>query len=45
MVGPAAALVALTVAIGVAAGPLYDLSQRTAADLLDPAAYVEAVRG
>jgi multicomponent Na+:H+ antiporter subunit D len=45
MVGPAAVLVALTVAIGVAAGPLYDLSQRTAADLLDPVAYVEAVRG
>jgi multicomponent Na+:H+ antiporter subunit D len=45
MVVPAAVLVALTVAIGVAAGPLYDLSQRTAADLLDPAAYIEAVRG
>jgi hypothetical protein len=29
----------------VAAGPLYDLSQRTAADLLHPAAYIEAVKG
>jgi multicomponent Na+:H+ antiporter subunit D len=45
MVAPAAALVALTVVIGVAAGPLYDLSRRTAADLLHPAAYIEAVRG
>ncbi len=45
MVAPTAVLVALTVAIGLAAGPLYDLSERTAADLLDPAAYIEAVRG
>jgi len=43
MVVPTAVLAALTVAIGVAAGPLYDLSVRAAADLLDPSAYVAAV--
>ena len=43
MVAPTAALAALTVAIGLAAGPLYDLSLRAAADLLDPSAYLAAV--
>jgi multicomponent Na+:H+ antiporter subunit D len=45
MVAPTAVLVAVVVALGLAAGPLYDLCQRTAADLLDPAAYVSAVLG
>ncbi|MGH9258819.1 MAG: proton-conducting transporter membrane subunit, partial [Acidimicrobiales bacterium] len=45
MVLPTAVLAALTIAIGLAAGPLYDLSLRAAADLLDPSAYVAAVNG
>lgn len=45
MVVPTAVLAALTIAIGVAAGPLYDLSERAAADLLDPSAYVSVVLG
>ncbi|MGH9119821.1 MAG: Na+/H+ antiporter subunit D [Acidimicrobiales bacterium] len=43
MVLPTVALVVLTVAIGVAAGPLLALSDRAAADLLDPAGYIRAV--
>jgi multicomponent Na+:H+ antiporter subunit D len=43
MVVPTAVLAVLTLAIGLAAGPLYDLSLRAAADLLDPAAYVAVV--
>jgi multicomponent Na+:H+ antiporter subunit D len=45
MVVPTAVLAALTVVIGLAAGPLYDLSLRAATDLLDPSAYLEVVRG
>jgi multicomponent Na+:H+ antiporter subunit D len=45
MIAPTAVLAALTLVIGLAAGPLYDLSLRTAADLLDPHAYVTAVLG
>ena len=45
MVVPTAVLAALTIAIGVASGPLYDLSERAAADLLDPSAYVAVVLG
>ena len=45
MVGATAALVALSVAVTVSAGPLYSLSERTAGDLVDPAGYVEAVMG
>jgi multicomponent Na+:H+ antiporter subunit D len=44
MVAPTAALVACSLAIAVAAGPLFALSQRTARDLLDPVGYVEEVR-
>ena len=44
MVVPTAALAALTVVIGLAAGPLYDLSLRAASDLLDPSAYLAAVQ-
>ena len=43
MLAPTAVLAALTLLIGVAAGPLYEYSDRAAADLLDPAAYREAV--
>ena len=45
MVVPTALLAALTLAIGLAAGPLYELSQRAAADLLDPSGYVAEVLG
>ena len=43
MLVPTAVLVALTLAIGVGAGPLFDLSDRAAVDLLDPTHYLEAV--
>ena len=43
MLAPTAVLAALTLAIGVGAGPLYDLSDRAAADLIDPNHYIEAV--
>jgi multicomponent Na+:H+ antiporter subunit D len=45
MVLPTAALAALTLALGLAAGPLHELSLRAAADLLDPQAYVTEVLG
>jgi multicomponent Na+:H+ antiporter subunit D len=45
MLAPTAVLAILTLAIGVGAGPLYDLSDRAAADLVDPAPYVQAVLG
>ncbi len=45
MVAPTAALAALTLAIGLAAGPLYDFCLRAAQDLLDPSAYVTEVLG
>ncbi len=41
----AAGLVALTVAIAVFAGPLYELCTRAAEQLIDPTAYVDAVLG
>ena len=43
MVIPTAVLVACSLAIAAAAGPLFALSQRTAADLLDPSRYVQQV--
>ena len=43
MLVPTAGLAALTLAIGVGAGPLYDFSDRAAIDLLDPTHYLEAV--
>jgi multicomponent Na+:H+ antiporter subunit D len=45
MVGPTALLVALSIAIGIWAGPLLDLATRAADDLSQPTAYVEAVLG
>jgi multicomponent Na+:H+ antiporter subunit D len=43
MVVPTALLVLCGLAAAVAAGPLYALSERTAQDLMDPAAYVQDV--
>jgi multicomponent Na+:H+ antiporter subunit D len=43
MVAPAVLLVACSLAIAVAAGPLFSLSERTANDLLHPARYVDEV--
>ena len=45
MVVPTVVVVGATVAIGLAAGPLTALATRTAADLLDPRAYLDAVLG
>jgi multicomponent Na+:H+ antiporter subunit D len=45
MVVPTGVLVVVTVAVGLAAGPLFELSERAAADLLDPADYVATVLG
>lgn len=43
MVAPTVVLVALSVAIGLAAGPLLELANRAAEDLLHPAGYFKAV--
>jgi multicomponent Na+:H+ antiporter subunit D len=43
MILPTATLAALSLAIALAAGPLYAFSERAAQDLLDPAAYVSQV--
>ena len=45
MVGSTAALVVLSLALAVFSGPLYRLSERAAADVMDPRIYVEAVLG
>ena len=45
MVAPTAFLAAVSLAIAVAAGPLYDLCERTATELFDRAGYLEAVLG
>jgi multicomponent Na+:H+ antiporter subunit D len=45
MTGSASAVVALSVALMIYAGPLYDYSKRTAEDLLAPDRYVTAVIG
>ena len=45
MILPTAALALLTLALGLAAGPLYDFCVRAAADLLDPHAYITEVLG
>jgi multicomponent Na+:H+ antiporter subunit D len=45
MVGTTAALVAASIAIAVAAGPVYAFSERTARDLLDRDAYIAEVLG
>ncbi|HEX5367193.1 MAG TPA: Na+/H+ antiporter subunit D [Acidimicrobiales bacterium] len=43
MVGATASLVVLSLAVAVAAGPLYGLSERAARDLVDTSAYVHEV--
>lgn len=43
MVLPTAALAAITIAIAVWAGPIYEFSERSAHELMNPVAYVEAV--
>jgi multicomponent Na+:H+ antiporter subunit D len=45
MTAPTAVLVAMTVVLGVAAGPLYDYCLRAADDLVDPSSYVSLVLG
>lgn len=45
MVVPTTALVACTLAVAVAAGPLFSLSLRAARDIVDPGRYVESVTG
>jgi multicomponent Na+:H+ antiporter subunit D len=45
LLGPVVALAAITVAVGVGAGPVFDLASRAAAQLADPSQYVRAVLG
>jgi multicomponent Na+:H+ antiporter subunit D len=45
MLVPTAVLAALTLGIGVFAGPLYELADRAAVDLIDPTPYRTAVLG
>ena len=45
MVAPTAVLVACSIAVAVAAGPLYRLGERSARSLLEPQQYVEEVLG
>lgn len=45
MLAPTAALVALSVAVALFAGPLYGLAERAAGDLLDVSVYQRAVLG
>ncbi len=40
---PTLGLVAITLALGLAAGPVYRLSERAAADLIDPSTYLQEV--
>jgi multicomponent Na+:H+ antiporter subunit D len=44
-VASTAGLVAVTLAVAVLAGPIWDLCVRAATDLLDPSSYVQAVLG
>jgi multicomponent Na+:H+ antiporter subunit D len=45
MVVPTAALVLISIAIAVGAGPIWDLSTEAAEALVDPSVYIEAVLG
>jgi multicomponent Na+:H+ antiporter subunit D len=45
LLGPVIALASITVAVGLGAGPVFDLASRAAAQLADPAQYVRAVLG
>ena len=43
MLGATGALAAVSLALAIWAGPIYDVTERAAEDLLDPRGYVEAV--
>ena len=43
MLGATAALVVGSLALAVFAGPLFEVCQRAAAELLDPSAYIRVV--
>jgi multicomponent Na+:H+ antiporter subunit D len=45
LLGPVFALATITVAVGLGAGPVFDLASRAAAQLVDPGQYVRAVLG
>ena len=45
LLGPIVCLAAITLAIGLWPGPLYDLAERAGHELMDPSNYVEAVLG
>ena len=45
LLGPVLALAAITVAVGLGAGPVFDLASRAAAQLSDPSQYIAAVLG
>lgn len=45
LIGPGFVLAACGIGLGLAAGPALDLSLRAAEQLLDPAAYIDAVEG
>jgi multicomponent Na+:H+ antiporter subunit D len=45
LLGPVVALAAVTVAVGLGAGPVFELAARTASQLADPSQYVQAVLG
>lgn len=45
LLGPIICLAAITLAIGLWPGPLYDLAERAGHELMDPSNYVEAVLG
>ena len=43
LLGPIAAMAALSLAVGLGAAPLYELTREAAAQLLDPSVYIDAV--
>jgi multicomponent Na+:H+ antiporter subunit D len=45
LIGPVVALAAITVAVGLGAGPVFNLASRAADQLADPSQYVRAVLG
>jgi multicomponent Na+:H+ antiporter subunit D len=45
LLGPVLALAAVTVAVGLGAGPVFDLASRAADQLADPSQYIAAVLG
>jgi multicomponent Na+:H+ antiporter subunit D len=45
MVAPTALLAVTSIVMVIAAGPIYSFTERAAADLLDPSAYLDIVRG